>query len=253
MTGRRRRSLTSARRRIVLNRRAPGAAQGARRRREEITERIREKSPRLASLTYPRSLTLAGMRAVLDQGTALVSYASPRTDPDLRRQRRHGASRSEDSRRTVCPPFRGRRGRRSPRAGAGLPDLIQQAEKGNADLTALVPAGRQLYDELIRPIEEFLAPAERLLVCPDGPLHALPFGALIQSPASTPRRSTVPRAMKPLHLILSGTVYAEVLKHRGDSVGASSSPQVVALPTRAIRRCRVASRVCSRIRRPRSS
>src|SRR6185436_15300019 len=42
-------------------------------RQAEISVQIRQASPRLASLQYPKPLDLAGVRAVLDPGTVLLS------------------------------------------------------------------------------------------------------------------------------------------------------------------------------------
>ncbi|HEY0553815.1 MAG TPA: tetratricopeptide repeat protein [Thermoanaerobaculia bacterium] len=43
-------------------------------RQEELTARIRQDSPRFASLRYPEPLSLAGARAMLDPGTVLLEY-----------------------------------------------------------------------------------------------------------------------------------------------------------------------------------
>lgn len=42
---------------------------------------------------------------------------------------------------------------------------------------------RWLYDALFRPLEPFVPPGVPVTVVPDGPLHALPFAALLQGPA----------------------------------------------------------------------
>ena len=58
--------------------------------------------------------------------------------------------------------------------------------RSTANLTAM---SVKLYDLLVRPVEKAMGAAGlRLLIVPDGPLHALPFGAL-PSPARGGGRS----------------------------------------------------------------
>lgn len=68
--------------------------------------------------------------------------------------------------------------------------------------------GDTLYGELLGPVEQAVARADRLLISPDGPLHALPFAALRHG-----QRFLVED--KALHLVASATVYAEFRNRRG--------------------------------------
>lgn len=61
--------------------------------------------------------------------------------------------------------------------------------------------GKALYDLLLRPAEAYVGRSRRLLVSPDGPLHVLPFAALV-------RDGRYLIESKPLHFTLSSTVYA---------------------------------------------
>src|SRR6185436_7578444 len=62
---------------------------------------------------------------------------------------------------------------------------------------------RSLYRTLIGPLADLVGKSERLLILPDGPLHRLPFGALIRD---TDRRQYLTE-WKPVHTALSLTVY----------------------------------------------
>jgi len=99
--------------------------------------------------------------------------------------------------------------------------VIEASESAARDRTA-----KELYDLLLRPREAALASLSRLLIVPDGPLHLLPWGSLIrddtQSSDAGPHYLT---GWKSIHLVLSGTVYAELQKsrHRPEEVNAALS------------------------------
>jgi CHAT domain-containing protein len=61
-----------------------------------------------------------------------------------------------------------------------------------------------LYGELIGPVADLVKRSERVLILPDGPLHRLPFGALVRFTGDTGRFLI---EEKPLHTALSLTVY----------------------------------------------
>jgi CHAT domain-containing protein len=67
---------------------------------------------------------------------------------------------------------------------------------------------RQLYDLLLRPAESLLTGSQRLLIVADGPLQLLPFAALRRN------RAEYVVDWKPLHTVVSATVYAELGKMR---------------------------------------
>ena len=62
---------------------------------------------------------------------------------------------------------------------------------------------------LIRPAQAQVNQAQRTLLCPDGPLHTLPFAALVSQTEPEVRYFIED---KPLHTIVSVTVYAETRK-----------------------------------------
>ena len=69
------------------------------------------------------------------------------------------------------------------------------------------------------PVAERVDGSERLLIIPDGPLHVLPFRALILEPEDRQAEPELsPRYLiewKPLHTAMSATVYSELRKPRG--------------------------------------
>jgi CHAT domain-containing protein len=67
---------------------------------------------------------------------------------------------------------------------------------------------RRLYGLLIAPAESLLKACDRILIAPDGPLHYLPFAALMRPDGKYLVE------WKPIHTVISATVYAELKKMR---------------------------------------
>jgi CHAT domain-containing protein len=82
--------------------------------------------------------------------------------------------------------------------------LVKDPGSGPAEIQA---QARRLYDLLVRPAEARIAGAQRILVSPHGPLDTLPFAALVRG-----GRYLV--EWKPIHSVLSATVYAELARAR---------------------------------------
>lgn len=178
---------------------------------EEIVSRIRAASPRLASLQYPQPLDVAGVRRVLDPGTALLAYAigeksflfvvQPEADGAAGPQGLTAFQLPIDEKalREKVQTFR---------------NLVERNLP--ADLPAIWKQGADLYDLLIGPAESLLASSQRILISPDGPLHTLPFAALVRKENRGKKRESSHYLVewKPLHTIVSSTVYAEIEKAR---------------------------------------
>lgn len=165
----------------------------------ELTAQIRKSSPRLASLQYPQPLDLARARRALDPGTVLLSYSVGEEKSYLF---------------VVYPPevrgpglsvFSIPLGARALRETVGsFRNLLQNS---SSDLGLLTSRAKGLYDLLIGPAEARIAPAKRILVLANGPLHTLPFAALV-------RKDRYLVEWKPVHSVLSATVYAELRRAR---------------------------------------
>ncbi len=168
--------------------------------RDEIADRIAKASPRFASLQYPQPLDVAATRRILDPGDVLLSYAVAEDRTALFVVAPEGSgpglsvftlSIKEKDLQAKVREFR---------------RLIREhREPVNPELMA---QSRQLYDLLLRPADSVLAASQRLLVIPDGPLQVLPFAALRRN------RTEYLVDWKPLHTVVSATVYAELRKMR---------------------------------------
>jgi CHAT domain-containing protein len=170
--------------------------------RAALAARIRQSSPRLASLQYPEPLDLRGVREVLDPGTLYLAYSAGEKETLLFAVEPAGGdgpgltvhaipiSRAELF--GTIENLRGAISRAPSRSSSGPP-----------------PAARELYRTLLGPVEPAIARHQRLLISPDGPLHALPFAALW---GGNPEGYLVERV--PIHVVASATVYAELKKSR---------------------------------------
>jgi CHAT domain-containing protein/Tfp pilus assembly protein PilF len=170
-----------------------------RRRLGEIGETIRRQSPRLASLRYPKPLDLAGVRRALDPGTVLLAYSVAESAARLFVADATGLARVEAlsiSRAGLDAQVR--EFRRSVEGSAAGGAAAEEARRRGADLYRLLAA----------PAAPEIRRARRLLIVPDGPLHALPFAALVR----TEGRGEYLIEWKPLHVVVSVTVYAELRK-----------------------------------------
>jgi CHAT domain-containing protein len=191
--------------------------------REAIAQQIRKASPRFAALQYPQPLDVAGTQAVLDPGTVLLSYWVTKETTFLfvvqpvQRVVKNAAAVSvftiplgQAALREQVTAFR---------------NVIQRPARSGDDAgssSAAMQHGARLFEQLIAPAERFVAAANRVLISPDGPLHSLPFAALVDAPtrAVNQRRGSAERKAryfieaKPLHTIVSATVYAELKKAR---------------------------------------
>jgi CHAT domain-containing protein len=88
--------------------------------------------------------------------------------------------------------------------------LILRGERQTKIEPALLVQGRKLYNLLIAPAAPWIDRAERILISPDGPLHTLPFAALVR-PGKRPEWLV---EWKPIHTALSATLYAELKQGR---------------------------------------
>ena len=156
-----------------------------------LDTRIRQVSPRLAALQYPEPLDLAGAQAALDSGTLLLAYFVDEEQTHL-----FAVTKAAVHVFTV-PVGKALLGQQVTR----FREIVTRERLGNpAEL------GRQLYDTLIRPADNWVGRSRRILICPDGPLQVLPFAALVSHNAPALRYLVED---KPLHTISSMTVYAE--------------------------------------------
>jgi CHAT domain-containing protein len=175
-----------------------------RRERDEIAAEIRKASPRLAELRQPQPLDLAAAQKVLDSGTLALSYSVGETQTAVFAVTREGGL------RVKILPIGEERLRRDV---ARFLERIQLQE-------APVELARSLYRTLIAPVADLVGRSERVLILPDGPLHRLPFGALMRD---TGGRERYLAEWKPLHTALSLTVYGTLRASRGETLRSTSA------------------------------
>lgn len=162
-----------------------------RRDREEVTAEIRKASPRLAALRLPQPLDLTAARKVLDPGTLALSYSVGESQTALFAVTRKGGLRVK-----ILPVG-------EKRLREDVERFLERARQPGADAGTTALA-RSLYRALIAPVANLVGRSERVLILPDGPLHRLPFGALVRNSKGRRRYLT---EWKPLHTALSLTVY----------------------------------------------
>ncbi len=189
-----------------------------RRERELVNAQIRRVSPHTAKLLDPQPLTVDEIRQVLDPGTLLLSYS---VGPDrtnlftLTRSGKldvHSLPVGEKTLRNQMNRYRGQL------HGAAWPELA----------VGRIEMGKWLFEKLLRSVVEPIEKSQRLLIVPDGPLHYLPFDALIRDTggeSETERDWQYLVEWKPIHTVLSATVYAELQQSRrgkSDEAGEST-------------------------------
>lgn len=185
--------------------------------RARIIDKIRGASPRLAALQYPTPLTLGSMQQALDPGTTLLSYHIGKEKSRLFVVEPAAAGKNGQPRLTVHTIPVGEAALRE-QVESVRRQIERQAGSRDVAISSFVELSRRLYDVLIAPAESALATADRVVISPDGPLHSLPFAALVRSSGDVAGAVDRPWQYlvewKPLHTAVSATVYEELKKRR---------------------------------------
>jgi CHAT domain-containing protein len=197
--------------------------------RDEIAQKIKKASPRYASLQYPQPLDLAGTLAALDPGTLLLSYC-------VGKEKSYVFVVSSDPKRG--PPLSVITIASGEKALRESVEAFRKLIEWNKPSPDLVSRGRSLYDKLIQPAEGLIGKADRILILPDGPLHTLPWGALVRDVKGRKPRCLI--EWKPLHTAVSATVYAELKRSRREkatpapsiAIAAFGDPKYLNLPVK---------------------
>ena len=140
-------------------------------RKEEIAKRIKQASPKYSSLQYPKPLDLAATQAALDQGTLLLSYSVGKEKSFL------FVVSSDPKRGPPLSVFTLAVGEKALRESVQAFRTLIEWSKQSSDLLS---RSRSLYDILLRPAEALIGRSDRLLILPDGPLHTLPWAAVVR-------------------------------------------------------------------------
>jgi CHAT domain-containing protein/Tfp pilus assembly protein PilF len=185
-----------------------------------LQEKIRSSSPRLAALENPTPLDLASARSTLDSGSALLEYAVGERTTWL------FVVQSADTPGPGLSVFRITTGEKALRQE--VERFRNLLKRPGSDRAALRTRARHLYDLLVRPAAGQITKAKRIIFSSDGPLHTLPFAALMKG-------NQYLVEWKPIHSVLSATVYAELKQshptrrdlreERLDAFGAPNYPR----------------------------
>lgn len=166
-----------------------------------IAARIREHAPQIAEVNQTRAATLAQMRASLPRDTALLSFAV--LDDALIV---FVVSPNDGSRPLVvervpitAADLRGRIDR--------LMFLLSTPSEAPDARRALETGARDLYSLTVGPVAPHLARYRHWIVVPDGPLHRLPLGVLVEDREGTARYLIESRT---LTTVVSATVFGQL-------------------------------------------
>jgi CHAT domain-containing protein/Tfp pilus assembly protein PilF len=142
---------------------------------EATVGEIRKSSPEYAALRHPQPIDAAAAARALPSGTFLLSFCVGPERTLLFVLAKGGGPQvytlkvGEAELRAQVQRFR---------------QLVQAALPGGAlgaeRLASLQAQGQELYAAFLAPAEASLASASRLVIVPDGPLHTLPWGALVR-------------------------------------------------------------------------
>lgn len=171
---------------------------------QRLTERIRLASPRYADLQYPQPLDLASAQASLDPGTLALVYQADAEQTYL------FALTSDQFQQCTLP------------LGRDALAVKVQSFREVLDIHALENTldeaqeqAKELYGLLLAPVQSLLETTTRLLLCPDGALHTLPWTALI---CEREGKLQYLGAERPIHTTLSLTIYAQTIQDRSAPV-----------------------------------
>ncbi len=184
----------------------------------KVGERIRRATPGTSVLQEPRPLSPQGVRRTLDPGTAILAYSVGKERTSLfvvRKEERPELHLLEIGEEKL---------------GYYVEQLLKQTHgdwlRRAASRFALA---KLLYKVLIEPAAASLADSERVLLIPDGPLHRLPFATLIRETEEAESGWQYLIEWKPLHLVLSATVYAQLKGNRRELDDLTSDEGTAAL------------------------
>jgi len=176
-------------------------------------------SPRIGALAPSAPLDVDNARRLLPPGTMAIAYL-------VGDSRSHGFLLSADAFDVFEIPW----GREA--LTERVNRLLRLIERRNGEMEPLDALSAELYRGLVAPAERTLSASQRLLVVPDGPLHQLPFAALVrETPRSRPARQYLVE-WRPVHQVPSLTLYGR-LAPRAASRGSGTRLLAVGSPVYA--------------------
>ncbi|HSS52913.1 MAG TPA: CHAT domain-containing protein [Thermoanaerobaculia bacterium] len=178
--------------------------------REEAIEAIQRDHPPTRPVPHPTLLDLASLQRAIDPGTLVLSFS-------IGKSRSYLFAYSTDTALETFPINVGEVELR--RQIDEFRNLIFQTRAETAPTlgrqTLLRQVGAELYSILLRAVAARIHSSQRVMIIPDGPLHILPWAALVrENESATDLAQRYFGEWKPLHIALSGTVYAEIRRSR---------------------------------------
>jgi CHAT domain-containing protein/Tfp pilus assembly protein PilF len=171
---------------------------------------IRQAYPEFAAIRYPQPIKYEELRSTLDTQTVLLSYSLGNTETFL-----FVAAPSKPIQLFKLPI-----GEDALRRDVALFRELVYGTWGPTHRSprhrALLEKAASLYSILVKPAEAAIAAGSRVMIVPDGSLHLLPWAALVRLASVNESRQGLEyfAEWRPLHVILSATVYREVAKKR---------------------------------------
>jgi len=156
-------------------------------------------------------LNLTEVLNTLDPGTIMLSYNVGPEQTDL------FALRPGEALHTITIPIGAEALHESiEQMNSLLPEARSDVSVGAMRLVHLTRIARQLYSQLILPVEAAIQASDRVIILPDGPLHSLPWGLLVRPAPGADKEEQHFVEWKPFHVALSASLFSE-LKSRRDS------------------------------------
>jgi len=167
----------------------------AERRREQalVWGAIRKASPRLAALRAPETLTAEQVAAVMGRDTLFLSYA-------VSERATHLFALLNGQLRVESVPL----GRQQVQEAVEY--YLAMLSNPASRKVRLMGRAHALYRQFVAPVDDLVRRSQRIVVCPDGPLHMLPFAAL----GLATNRYLIEE--KPVSYVISATVFADGLQ-----------------------------------------
>ncbi|MEN3000413.1 MAG: CHAT domain-containing tetratricopeptide repeat protein [Armatimonadota bacterium] len=138
-----------------------------------LDEQLRQQFPAYAELLIPKPLSIGQIQQSLDAGTVLLYYALGEKELLIVAVSRKGVQ----GYRVALKPKELEGAIRRFQAIVSKPPLGRNAKERQE----MIPLSRKLYSWLVKPAEASLKGAQRVLLCPDGVLNLVPWGALVAS------------------------------------------------------------------------
>jgi CHAT domain-containing protein/Tfp pilus assembly protein PilF len=160
---------------------------------DEVKEEMKRSSPKLASLQYPEPLDAGKIKELFGKDALLLSYSAGNEMTELFALLNGElivynipVERDELKNEVI-----------------GLRRFLSDP---GSDKRALTQKSRKLYDHILKPAENLIKRSKLVVLCPDGPLHYIPFQVLMDG------RSRYLIEQKPVINIISATVLCELAK-----------------------------------------